>query len=74
MPNGKYPLSGGLQQGDDVYEVSLLNDCKYGYDALRDCLRLTLLQGGTWPDPEADRGSREFTYALYPHAGSWQSA
>ncbi|MBC6479446.1 MAG: hypothetical protein GDA56_18395 [Hormoscilla sp. GM7CHS1pb] len=52
----------------------MLNDCKYGYDALRDCLRLTLLQGGTWPDPEADRGSREFTYALYPHAGSWQSA
>lgn len=60
--------------GDDVYGVSLLNDCKYGYDASSNCLRLTLLLGSTWPDPEADRGGHEFTYAIYPHAGSWQSA
>lgn len=60
--------------GDDVYGVSLLNDCKYGYDAQRDCLRLTLLRGSTWPDPEADRGYHEFTYAIYPHGGNWRSA
>lgn len=60
--------------GDDAYGVSLLNDCKYGYDARSDCLRLTLLRGSTWPDPEADRGGHEFTYAIYPHAGNWQSA
>ena len=60
--------------GDDAYGVSLLNDCKYGYDAHSDCLRLTLLRGSTWPDPEADRGYHEFTYAIYPHAGNWRSA
>ncbi|MGK7904255.1 MAG: alpha-mannosidase [Hormoscilla sp.] len=60
--------------GDDAYGVSLLNDCKYGYDASSNCLRLTLLRGSTWPDPEADLGEHEFTYAIYPHAGSWQSA
>ncbi|NEQ25993.1 MAG: alpha-mannosidase, partial [Microcoleus sp. SIO2G3] len=27
-----------------------------------------------WPDPKADEGFHEFTYALYPHAGSWESA
>lgn len=54
--------------------VSLLNDSKYGYDSQPSQLRLTLLRGSEWPDPEADRGLHTFTYALYPHAGSWQAA
>jgi alpha-mannosidase len=54
--------------------VSLLNDCKYGYDSQPNQLRLTLLRGSTWPDPEADKGFHEFTYALYPHSESWESA
>ena len=58
----------------DGYGVSLLNDCKYGYDSQPSCLRLTLLRSASWPNPEADRGFHEFTYALYPHYGSWQSA
>lgn len=58
----------------DAYGVSLLNDCKYGYDSQPHQLRLTLLRSPNWPDPKADRGHHEFTYALYPHQGSWQSA
>ena len=58
----------------DNYGVSLLNDSKYGYDSQPDRLRLTLLRSPIWPDPEADRGWHEFTYALYPHAGTWQQA
>lgn len=56
------------------YGVSLLNDCKYGYDAQPNQLRLTLLRSPSWPDPAADRGVHQFTYALYPHSGSWQAA
>lgn len=56
------------------YGVSLLNDCKYGYDSQPNQLRLTLLRSPSWPDPEADRGIHQFTYALYPHAGDWRSA
>ncbi|MBN3894612.1 MAG: alpha-mannosidase, partial [Nostoc sp. NOS(2021)] len=56
------------------YGISLLNDCKYGYDSKPNQLRLTLLRSPNWPDSEADRGFHEFTYALYPHAGSWESA
>jgi alpha-mannosidase len=56
------------------YGVSLLNDCKYGYDSQLNQLRLTLLRSPSWPDPEADRGFHQFTYALYPHGSSWQSA
>jgi alpha-mannosidase len=56
------------------YGVSLLNDCKYGFDAGTDYLRLTLLRSSKWPDPSADRGYHEFTYAIYPHTGTWQAA
>ncbi|NEP30125.1 glycosyl hydrolase-related protein, partial [Moorena sp. SIO3B2] len=50
------------------------NDCKYGYDAQASQLRLTLLRSPTWPDPEADQGIHQFTYALYPHQGNWRFA
>ena len=53
------------------YGVSLLNDCRYGYDVKENVLRLTLLRSTIWPDPQADRGQHEFTYALLPHTGSW---
>ncbi len=59
---------------DNCYGVSLLNDCKYGYDAQPWELRLSLLRSSEWPNPEADKGDREFSYGLYPHAGSWEKA
>ncbi len=65
-------MTGETETG--IYGVSLLNDCKYGYDSQPHQLRLTLLRSPNWPDPETDRGFHEFTYALYPHAGSWESA
>jgi alpha-mannosidase len=59
---------------DETYGVSILSDCKHGYDARSNQLRLTLLRGSEFPDPEADLGHHTFTYAIYPHAGSWRSA
>jgi len=35
------------------YGVSLLNDCKYGYDSQPNQLCLTLLRSPSWPNPEA---------------------
>ncbi|NES69617.1 MAG: hypothetical protein F6K24_32580 [Okeania sp. SIO2D1] len=61
-----------LTDNSQTYGVSLLNDCKYGYDAKPEQLRLSLLRSPCWPDPEADRGEHHFTYALYPHRGTWQ--
>ncbi|MEM9164564.1 MAG: glycoside hydrolase family 38 C-terminal domain-containing protein, partial [Cyanobacteria bacterium P01_F01_bin.4] len=61
---------------DDAFGVSILTDCKHGFDAKPNQLRLTLLKAPLWPDPDADRGSHHFTYAIYPHPGSstegWQ--
>ena len=59
---------------EDNYGVSLLNDCKHGYDAQPNQLRLTLLRGAEFPDPKADQTIHEFTYAIYPHSGNWQMA
>lgn len=53
------------------YGVSLLNDCKYGYDIKDNVLRLTLLKSAIHPDPNADIGDHSFTYSLFPHTGDW---
>lgn len=58
---------------DATHGLSLLNASKYGYDAKDNVLRLSLLRSPVNPDPHADEGHHEFTYALYPHAGGWES-
>lgn len=60
-----------LSEGD--YGVSLLNDCKYGYDIKDNVMRLSLLRSPVDPDPHADEGDHHFTYALLPHAWSWRN-
>ena len=59
---------------DEKHGLSLLNDCKYGYDAKGNVLRLSLLRSPAWPDAHADEGVHEFTYSLYAHPGSWKEA
>jgi alpha-mannosidase len=59
---------------DDKHGLSLLNNCKYGYDAKGNVLRLSLLRSPKWPDPHADEGHHEFVYSVYPHAGTWREA
>lgn len=56
------------------YGVSLLNDCKYGYDIVGNVMRITLMRGPVCPDRKADIGKNYFTYSLYPHAGTWSDA
>lgn len=55
---------------DETHGISLLNDCKYGHRAKNGLLSLNLLRGTTHPDPQADQGEHEFTYALFVHKGS----
>ncbi|MBI3005074.1 MAG: alpha-mannosidase [Ignavibacteriales bacterium] len=74
------------QQWADLSEqklgVSLLNDCKYGYDARANVLRLSLIRSPFYPHPNepwrlsddkcTDQGEHQFTYSLYPHPGDWK--
>jgi alpha-mannosidase len=54
------------------YGVSILNDCKYGYDIKDNCMRITLLRAPIDPDPVADRGLHEFCYSLLSHKGDYR--
>jgi alpha-mannosidase len=60
--------------GDEKNGFSLINESKYGYDAIGNLLRLSLLRSPTWPDPNADQGRQRFSYSLYPHGGTWKQA
>jgi hypothetical protein len=54
--------------------LSLLNESKYGHSCHDGVLGLSLLRAPKHPDPNADLGEQEFSYALVPHEGSWQDA
>lgn len=34
-------------------------------------MRLSLLRGPTMPDPDTDMGLHEFSFAIYPHVGTY---
>ncbi|RCX17839.1 alpha-mannosidase [Anaerobacterium chartisolvens] len=57
---------------EDGYGISLMNDCKYGYDIKDGIMRITLLKSGVVPYPDADRELHEFTYSIFPHAEDWK--
>lgn len=61
-----------VSEGD--FGISLLNDCKYGYDVQGSTIRLSLLRAPRWPDETADKGEHQFTYSLYPHELDWRHA
>ncbi len=61
-----------LSEGD--YGVSILNDCKYGYDIHNSRMRITLMRAPTCPDRTGDHGVNTFVYAYYPHKFQWQQA
>ncbi|HVY20673.1 MAG TPA: glycoside hydrolase family 38 C-terminal domain-containing protein [Bauldia sp.] len=62
-----------MQRWVDISEADfgagLINDSKYGYDAVESMVRLTLLRGPTFPHPAADIGEHRFRYALVVHRG-----
>ena len=53
---------------DNGYGLSIINDCKYGYNATRDTLKISLLKCSTYPDKMQDQGHHSFAYAIYPHS------
>lgn len=67
------------------YGLSFLSECKYGFDVKNNLIRMTLLRSSDYPDPSnmglpelptllEDQGKHTFSYALYPHEGSWKQA
>jgi alpha-mannosidase len=59
---------------EPTYGVALMNDAKYGHSAVDGTLGISLVRGPLYPDPFADEGTHEFTYAFFPHVGDWIDA
>jgi alpha-mannosidase len=51
------------------FGAAIINDCKYGYDAVENMVRITLVRGATAPYAQADIGEHRLRYALFVHAG-----
>jgi alpha-mannosidase len=72
----KYEVPGHkwIDLSEHGFGVALLNDCKYGFSTRDNTMRISLLRATKSPDPEADMGHHEFSYAVLPHAGGWREA
>ena len=66
-----------LTNSDNVYGVSILNDCKYGWDKPNDnTLRLSLIHtpkvsNNYTYESSQDLGLNKFTFSIYRHLGKW---
>ncbi len=63
-----------IDLGEPTYGVSLLNNCKYGFDVKDNVMRSTVLRASSGPDPVPDKGVHDVTYSIYPHKGDWRAA
>lgn len=63
-----------LDISGDSFGFTLLNDSRYGVDALGGRARLTLLRNAYNPDPETDNGQHIVRFAFAPHAPIFSSA
>ncbi|MEQ4723929.1 glycoside hydrolase family 38 C-terminal domain-containing protein [Nonomuraea sp. B19D2] len=61
-----------VQVADGDFGVAIVNDSMYGADARADgdstVVRLSLLRGARFPDPQADVGTHAFRWAVLPGA------
>ncbi|MEM6431000.1 MAG: glycoside hydrolase family 38 C-terminal domain-containing protein [Deinococcota bacterium] len=65
------PAQRFVDLSEATYGVALLNDGRYGHHVQGNDMGLSLVRAPTYPDPLADEGRHSFTYALYPHEGTW---
>jgi alpha-mannosidase len=56
------------------FGVALLSAATYGWSVHGGDMRMTLLRSPRWPDPDADVGHHELSFAICPHRGGWQDA
>ncbi|KAI8208184.1 Alpha-mannosidase [Colletotrichum sp. SAR 10_86] len=56
------------------YGVSILNDSKYGFATVGNLMRLSLLRSPKAPDGNADMGTHQIRWAIFPHEGNLSSS
>ena len=63
----EYPTQKFVSLCGEDYGFTVLNDSKYGYDALGSRLRMTLLRNACDPDLDSDNGIHRIKLAFIPH-------
>jgi alpha-mannosidase len=58
----------------DEFGYAVFNDGRYGFDALGGRVRMALVRGSFYPDPDSDRGVHEVRFAFEPHAARFDPA
>ena len=63
-----------LEDKQQNYGLALINNGKYGHRVKNGLLSLSLLRAPVFPDPTCDRGVHNFSYAIYPHASTFDDS
>lgn len=84
--HGWTDLTGARSDSSHLYGLAVINDGKYSVSTTANTINLTILRSPIYAhhDPlvpdvavsysHLDQGVQEFSYALIPHVGTWQSA
>ena len=59
---------------DNGFGLSVLNDCKYGWNIKNGHIRPSILRCATKPNVDQDREMHDVTFSLYPHTGAVQDS
>lgn len=70
----EYPTLKWVDMSNATKGVTILNDCKHGYDAKDGVIRMSLLRSSYEPDPTPDVGRHYMRFAVLPHDGSLDKA
>jgi alpha-mannosidase len=54
--------------------AAIINDCKHGYSADKNTIRLSLIRSSYYPDPRPNDRAQPAKWQLVPHGGDWQKA
>ena len=71
----KYEVCGHkyCDMSESTFGASIISECKYGFSAKEMIISLSLMKSSKIPNPNADMGYHEFTYAFYPHNSGFDS-
>lgn len=70
----EFPTLKWVDVSNDAKGVTILNDCKHGYDAKEGVVRMSLLRSSYDPDPTPDVGRHVMRLAVLPHDGALDKA
>jgi alpha-mannosidase len=72
--NREYPALKFVDIGDEQFGAALINDCKHGYSAQGNTLRLSLIRSTFNPDPRPNDRPQIAKWMFLPHKGNWREA